>query len=274
MKPGSPFQGTLVAGLVAGAFLLAPLAGMAGPPPGTRSNGSLSAAAYPGLLLPSRTALIKSKYNERIAETPVRPGAPVRKGQVVLRLVSDEQAVRKTRAEAVVEQAKSRLERLRKVHTNQGVSEQALEQAETEHRIAVADFDMARIQLEERTIAAPFDGVLSERYVDAGASVEVGDPLVRVTALSPLRVEALLPQEALPALRRAGMVEIRLSFPDTVLHVPVGIQSIVVDPASGAFPLQLEIDNSARRLTPGVSCSVTLPGAGPPVARARDGKSK
>jgi RND family efflux transporter MFP subunit len=229
-------------------------------------------AVYDGLLLPGRTALIKSKYNERIAATPVRPGATVKKGQLVLRLVGDEQTARKTRAEAVVEGIRSRLERLRKVHESQGVSEQALEQAETELKIAQADFDMARIQLEERSIVAPFDGVLAERYVDAGASVEVGDPLLRITALSPLRVEALLPQEALPALRRIGLVEVRLSFPDTVLQVPVGIQSIVVDPASGAFPLQIEIDNTARRLTPGVSCRVTLPGAATAVARVRDGR--
>jgi RND family efflux transporter MFP subunit len=235
---------------------LLPPASTAQQPPAAEARAKPS--TYDGLLLPSRTALIKSKYDERVEEVAVRPGALVKKGQLMLRLLDSEQRVQVERTQALLEQANAKLERIRSVHKSQGISDEILEEAQTKARLARADHDMARIEYEERSILAPFDGVVAERYVDPGASVETGDPLIRVTAMTPLRVEALLPQEVLPSLSEKATIEVKLAFPDTTLFLPVQLQSVVVDPASGSFPLHLEVDNSRRRLTPGVSCRISI----------------
>jgi hypothetical protein len=39
----------------------------------------------------------------------------------------------------------------------------------------------------------------------------------------------------------------------------VELGPVVVDPASGTFPLQVEVDNARRLLVPGVSCKVAIP---------------
>jgi membrane fusion protein (multidrug efflux system) len=218
---------------------------------------------FPGIVLAGRTALLKSKQDESVSAVAVAVGDEVRRGQVLLQLNADESKVLRDRASAVMEKARADLERTRRIHEQDGVSDDQLEAAETSFLIAKADFELADLEVEKRSLRAPFDGVVAERYVDPGTSVEVGDPLIRVTALDPLRVEVLLPETVLHALSGPTLVECTPAFPDTTIRVTVKVGSIVVDPSSGTFPLEIELDNSARRLVPGVSCRVRVPTARP-----------
>jgi RND family efflux transporter MFP subunit len=219
---------------------------------------SLAAQAFNGLLLPASTALIKTKYDEQVAEVAVEVGSRVSAGQTLLRLVDDEQRVTRDRAAALTDRARAELKRLDALRKSEGTSDQLLEQAQTALRVAEADLQLAEIRFKERTIKAPFTGIVAERYVDPGASVQEGDPLVRVTAVTPLRLEALLPEEMLSRMRGHARVEVSLTAPDTVLVLPVRLGTVLVDPASGTFPLHITIDNTQGRLTPGASCTLRI----------------
>ncbi|MGH7731098.1 MAG: efflux RND transporter periplasmic adaptor subunit [Candidatus Eiseniibacteriota bacterium] len=217
-----------------------------------------SRAGFDGMLLPAQTALMKSKFDDRVAEVPQPLGARVRKDQLLLRFADDEYRVGVERAAAVLDRARSEFERARQLHEQAQSSKEEFERAETTLRLAKADHDLAVIRLRERSIVAPFDGILAERYVDPGASVGQGDPLLRVTSTSPLRVEVLLPESMLPVLRGRPMLKVTLASPDTVLWLPVRRVPALVDPASGMLPLQVAVDNARGRLTAGVSCRVEV----------------
>jgi RND family efflux transporter MFP subunit len=205
--------------------------------------------SFPGVLVPGRTALIKSKYDDQVASVLARVGTRVRRGQLLLRFRD---------ALYRVERAQGDFDRAQELHQQQSVSKEQLEKAQTSLRLAKADLELARIRLEERSVYAPFTGVLVERYVDPGASVEAGDPLLRVTALTPLRVEALLPEDALARLKATSRVQVTIASPETTLWLTVQPTPFVVDPSSGMFPLHLTVDNSRGRLIPGVSCRVQI----------------
>lgn len=213
---------------------------------------------FSGMLLPCQTALVKSKFDDRVAEMPLPLGARVKSGQLLLRFEDDEYRVAQERAAALLEQGKSDFDRAKRLHDQNQLSAEEFERAQTTVRLAKADYDLASIHLRERSIVAPFDGILAERFVDAGASVEKGDPLLRVTAMTPLRVQVLLPESMLPKLKGLPVLKVSLSSPETTLWLPVRHLPILVDPASGMFPLQLEVDNARGRLTPGVSCRIEI----------------
>lgn len=213
---------------------------------------------FSGMLLPCQTALVKSKFDDRVAEMPLPLGARVKSGQLLLRFVDDEHRVTRERAAALFELAQSNFDRARRLHDQNQLSAEEFERAQTALKLAKADYDLAGIRLKERSIVAPFDGILAERFVDAGASVEQGDPLLRVTATTPLRVQVLLPESLLPSLKALPVLKVSLSSPETTLWLPVRQPPILVDPASGMFPLQLEVDNARGRLTSGVSCRVEI----------------
>lgn len=221
---------------------------------------------FDGMLLPGQTALIKSRFDDRVAEVPEALGARVRKDQLLLRFADDEHRVGLERAAAVLDRAQAEFDRARQLNEQSQLSKEEFERVQTAFRLAKADHDLAAIHLRERSIVAPFDGILAERYVDPGASVGQGDPLLRVTSISPLRVEVLLPESMLSALRGRPTLKVTLASPDTVLWLPVRRVPALVDPASGMLPLQVEVNNTRGRLTAGVSCRVEVI-QGPPVRR-------
>lgn len=217
-----------------------------------------AARTFPGILLPSRSALIKSKVDESVSSVNVRVGSTVRRGDVLVQLDDREERIQRERAAAVLEREAANLNRVKELHAQGGASEEALETAQTRHRLAKADAALADTRLAELRIRAPFGGVVAERYVDQGTSVEVGDPLVRITALHPLRVEILLPEDMLPFLRGVTEATLIPSFPETSLAVTFDSGTLVVDPASGTFPVEMQVDNREGALVPGVSCRVVI----------------
>ena len=231
--------------------------------------GSLRSAAGPqalpadaqefsGVLLPGMTALIKSRYKERVAEVPFAQGSRVQKGQLILRFADDQYRVERDRAAALLERAQADFDRAKQLNEHHDLSGQEFERAQTDLKLARADLELATLRLTERSILAPFGGVLAERHVDPGASVDEGDPLLRVTAITPLRLEVLLPETLLARLRSLPVLQVTLASPETTLRLVVRKVPVVVDPASGMFPLQIEVDNSRGRLVPGVSCRVRI----------------
>ena len=243
------------------AFLAAPALSAAQPRP---QAASATRPGYDGMLLPGQTALVKSKFDDRVAEVPEPLGARVRKDQLLLRFADDEFRVGVERAAVVLARAQAEFDRARQLHEQAQMSKEEFERLETTLRLAKADHDLAGIKLRERSVVAPFDGILAERYVDPGASVGQGDPLLRVTSISPLRVEVLLPESMLPVLKGRPTLKVTLASPDTVLWLPVRRVPALVDPASGMVPLQVTVDNARGRLTAGVSCRVeVVPGARP-----------
>lgn len=229
-------------------------------PAGSDDDPSLSTGSrvFPGILLPARTALIKSPRDERIASVAVQVGDLVKRGQLLIELVADEERVTRERAAAVLEQARDELDRARRLYAENLTSDGTLETAETAYRIARADHELDSLRYAESFIRAPFDGVVAEIRVDPGTSVEMGDNLVRVATRLLLRLEVLLPEEMLPAFTAATVLEVRPSHPDTTLRLPVYARPLVVDPSSGTFMLEIEVPNAAARLIPGVSCQVAV----------------
>jgi len=253
MRVSFPVQAPVVLCFLAGCILAAALPASAG-------------QSFPGVLMPGRTALMKAKYDDRVARVPVRVGSRVRKGQLLIQLNDDEAAAERDRAAALLERAKAQFVRAEKLHADKSISDAEYERVRADHKIALADLALARVHVSERALRAPFDGLVADLYTDEGASLKEGDPLVRVTALNPLRVEALLPEEMLSRLASAQRVRVTLASPETTLWLPAPHAALAVDPASGMFPLHLEVGNARGRLIPGVSCKIELPpraGSGP-----------
>lgn len=233
---------------------LAPAAGTASAP-GVEANGT------PCFLLPEKSAVLKAEVSRRLAEVAVEPGRIVRKGQLLVRFVDDGERILLERATVVLARAEQNLDRLRRLHEEEGLSLDALQEAEAAAGIARAERDLARFRLEELSIRAPFDGVVVERFVSPGASVEEGETLCRVVGLTPLVVEARIPERHLAALRGGGRVRLRVTSPDTLFTVALPGLAPVVDPVSNTFLVRLLVDNAAGRFVPGVRCRVEIPEA-------------
>jgi RND family efflux transporter MFP subunit len=116
------------------------------------------------------------------------------------------------------------------------------------------------VELEKTRIVAPFDGVVSQRFVRLGQYVHIGDRLFQVTGDSPLEVRFTLPAQQGAALRRGSQVtvaataEFHDTTPATVTHI-----SPVVDPGSGTIEVTAVLSRKVPGLLPGMVASIRVP---------------
>ena len=205
-----------------------------------------------GKIEATRKVDVSSDITGRIVDLPVREGDMVQRGQIVVRIdpTQYEAAVQRseallagaiasqTQAQANKDQAERAFTRARDIRAQnvQLVSQEALEQAETAHRIAVANLeavsrqvDQARAglresqdQLSKTTITAPMAGRVTRLAVEEG---EVAVPgtfsretglLMTISDLSVIQVTVKVDETDVVRIHNRDSAEITIdAFPDT-----------------------------------------------------------
>jgi membrane fusion protein, heavy metal efflux system len=135
-----------------------------------------------------------------------------------------------------------------------GRSDEAIER----RRLAARELALAVAQLEQRTIRAPLDGVVVERFMSSGEFVEQ-KPVLRIAAIDPLRVDVLVPAAAFGQVSVGMKGSVLPELFNTSRHVAtVKTVDRVIDAASNTFRVRLELPNPNRALPAGLRCKVDL----------------
>jgi RND family efflux transporter MFP subunit len=139
------------------------------------------------------------------------------------------------------------------------VAKQDVALAELTHQLAQLELDRARAQLEQRTIRAPFDGIVTERALGPGEFVRMDANIVTLARIDPLNVEAYLPVRYYGSLK---VGDVGVVHPDEPVggeyEAKVSIVDQVFDAASGTFGVRLTLPNPGNRLPGGQRCHVTF----------------
>jgi len=170
--------------------------------------------------------------------------------------------VRKTdlhRAEAMREAGINTQEALDHVRYDLAATEFEVERQRGEMQSAQATLKSLDLELEKTKIAAPFDGVVSQRYVRTGQYVNVGERLFQITGASPQEIRFTLPERDATVLRRGALVTVsptadfRETTTASVTHL-----SPVVDPGSGTIEVTARLTHRIPGLLPGMVASVRV----------------
>jgi len=204
------------------------------------------------------------------------------------------------RAEAAVEQARATVEqsraevefadvnhqRLKAIHdrdadvlpqqdvdqarASDGVARAKLKSAETQVKVLEAALAGAKAELDTlqaldqySRIEAPMTGVVTQRFVDPGALVQVATssrtqaaPVVTIARLDRLRVLADIPEPNVTQVHPGTRVTLLVSGESVVAKVTrIGI---VLDPASRTMRTEVDVANPGGRLRPGMTVQVSL----------------
>lgn len=249
------------------------------------SDPLLAAQPLGCLIEPQQVAEVGSPVIGVVQEILVERGERVSKGQVLALLrteveraalgvaasraqtEADEQAARADLAFArqKLDRAKDLLEKkfisqqgLDQVRTEYEVAEQKLAQAREQRRIAERELGLAAAQLGQRSIRAPFDGLVAERYVAVGERVE-DKPLFRVAAIDPLKVQVVVPAAYYGKIALGASASIQPQLPQvSAVSARVTLVDKLIDAPSNTFRVQLELPNPDLALPAGLRCQADL----------------
>jgi RND family efflux transporter MFP subunit len=121
----------------------------------------------------------------------------------------------------------------------------------------------AKIQLDDCTLRAPFDGVIARRLVEPNENVKPKAPVVRFQDVDEVRVAVDVPEAFMSsALSRSDIVEVLAEFTGAPgRQFPVRIVEVAqeADPTTRTFPVRVGMKSPTDiKLRPGMTATVAL----------------
>ncbi len=238
------------------------------------------------LVKPEMYIDISSPVNGILETVAVNKSDTIVKGQVLAKLVASiEQAkVEIAKQEALMDNlvyakivkrayAIRKAKRIKGLFKENASSAQEQDDAATEVIIAKTDLAQAKLdrtkntlklalaqaELKQKTILSPIDGIVVERYLMLGESVQ-NQPILQIAKINPLLVEAVASAELFGKIKAGMMVEIKPDFPvNSSYKATVSTIDRIIDAASGSFTIRLELPNPDAKLVGGTKCMAIFP---------------
>lgn len=141
----------------------------------------------------------------------------------------------------------------------EGPREEVIAAAEAEAAASAARAEMARDQLDRATIRAPYDGVITRRYVSPGSWVSEGDNVFTIQQLDRVKVAIQVPEGQFRNIRLGDTFKVTFDSLDGYTTDGTITQIIPsAEPRSRAFPVRVTIENGDGRLASGMLARVSL----------------
>ena len=226
-------------------------------------SADAGAAIYVGTIEEEASASLSFPVPGTVARTFADEGQRVRQGQLLADL--DPTSARRTfeAAEAALNQAKDACERLRQLHDAESLPEIQWVEAQTRLRQAESAFGIARKNLEDCSLSAPFAGVVGRRQASAGENVLPGVPVMTLLRIGSVKVRFSVPEQEIAGLgaeSRIGVVVAALG--DRAFTAGRIEKSAVANPAAHTYDVRAALPNDGGELLPGMVCRVTVSPAG------------
>jgi membrane fusion protein, multidrug efflux system len=232
----------------------------------------------PGNIQANRSASIYARVDGYLKQWYVDIGDHVHEGQVLADIEAPQIDANLREAQAQLELAKANLklaqtnsERSQQLFANKVNSQQELDTVLATGSVQQANQDTATASLENaqqmkayEQVKAPFDGVITARYVDVGSlvtsgSVKTVQKLFDLAQSDPVRVFVNVPQSDVSRVQPGTNATVKVDeYPNETFTGKVTRDAGAFDQASRTILLEVDVPNPAGRLYAGMYAHVTL----------------
>ncbi len=226
-----------------------------------------------GLIVSRHVSSLSSRVDGLVAKVLVEAGDFVEAGEVLIELDKVLAEYDALRSGAALEEARARLRESRRKQAELGklLKNQYLAKSSYEAAAAAVQIDKAMVKrlqaayrhsqelVRQHRITAPFAGLVSRRFVEAGQWLKVGDSVLELFDVDALRVEVAVPQRYYAALKTGTAVIIHAdALPERPLPATISRIIPVADRTAHTFRVYIAIDNRQRLYTPGMSAQAVF----------------
>jgi membrane fusion protein (multidrug efflux system) len=212
-----------------------------------------------GTLAARESVTLTAEVSGHVEAIHFREGTEVEAGALLVELDAGQQRARVARAEARLEEARLDLERARELRVDRAIAQAELDRLEAAFASARAELDLARADLAERRLRAPFTGRIGLRGVSPGSLVSPGTPIATLYAPDPLELRFGLSQRLLRDLVPGLPVAARSdAFPGRTFSGEIARIAPGVDPDTRSVAVEAELPNADGRLRPGLFMQVEV----------------
>ena len=226
----------------------------------------------PGDVQPFKQATVYARVSGYLAALNVDRGDRVAKGQVLGRVTTPETELQLGPLIASYAAKKAVADRLRPLVPKGVVADIDLEKADADAQAAKSEVDRLGALRSFDMIRAPFDGVVTRRYVDVGAlmpaptgATQSAQPLVDIADTTRVRVVVYVGQRDATGIQLGDTLSVMRD--EDPLHPVAGKVTQIphdLDPRTRTMWVECDLDNPDGKFVPGVFVTVTLAVPAPP----------
>jgi RND family efflux transporter MFP subunit len=215
---------------------------------------------------PTQSATLYGKVSGYVTSMAVDRGDAVKAGQVLTTISSAETDQQYEAAKRDLENKERVWARQRELVGHGWTSQQSADQAGTAYTMAQAVLAQDETLKSYEQIRAPFDGVVTARFVDVGALVQnsttnktSNQPVLTIADDSRLRVDVYVEQRDVPHIHVGDVADVADGAnSERKVKAKITRTSGELDQRTRTLFVELEVDNSNHFLVPGSFAYVTL----------------
>lgn len=202
---------------------------------------------------------ITAKVSETVERVHFESGQAVSAGAPLVTLSGSQQRASLVEAQATANEADRLYNRQAELADQQLIARAQLDTQRATRDAARARVAQVRAQLGDRTIRAPFAGVLGLRQVSQGALVTPGTVIATLDAINRVYVDFPVPEGALAGLAEGQRVTgSATAYPGMEFSGTVENVGSRIDPGTRTLDVRADFPNPDHRLRPGMLVEVRL----------------
>ncbi|MEE3234303.1 MAG: efflux RND transporter periplasmic adaptor subunit [Candidatus Latescibacterota bacterium] len=228
--------------------------------------------SFDGTMHPQNVAEISSLTGGRITDQTVRIGDWVNKNQVLMEIDKRRLLLTQKLSNIELEITTERLKvskktfaRVRKMYADSLISEEDFDKskyervtAEAQYSAALANFEVAQLNLQDSYVRAPFAGQISTIHVSLGETVMAGTPLLRLAATDTLLIRATVNASDLTSLQLNRPARIIWAQEAKSFSAKLRAFTTVADPINHRYAVELTSPNPPKFVAYGALVQVEL----------------
>ena len=202
---------------------------------------------------------LTAKVSEIVQDVHFESGQQVAAGQTLVTLKGDAAQAALVQAEATYAEAERLYRRQKELADQQLIARSQLDTQLALRDAAAARVRQARADIGDRSVRAPFAGVLGIRQVSPGSLITANSTIATLDDLSRMYVDFQVPEAALASVAAGNTVTAgATAYPGETFEGTVETVDARIDPTTRAVTVRAVFPNLDRKLRPGMLLDVRL----------------
>jgi len=226
-----------------------------------------------GRLVPGRQVVFSAQVTGIVMQLKADVGAKVAAGDSLVKLDPTDYTLALNQAsanllsiQAKLSAAENSYKRAQRLLPEKAITPELFDDVEAEYRASQAQatqlaaaVDIARQRLKKTVIEAPFDGHITQRFVELGQNVAPGDPVMGIADMKIMRVRIHVNEQDYVDLDKDDPVTVMVeAFADESFTGRIDKIGIQADPRTNTFEVEIKLENPQFVFKAGLTARVSI----------------
>lgn len=224
-------------------------------------SDSSSEYFYSGTVKEENTTALSFPVMGTVSNVYAAFGETVSKGQLLATIDESSMQSAYKAAKASLHQAEDAYNRMKELHEKGSLAEIKWIDIQSKYRQAKSLEEMAKKNLDDCKLYAPYDGVISSKSVETGQNVAPGVPVFNIVSRRNMNVRISVPENEISRIEKGQRAVIVIpALDDMKLGGVVSEKGIQANPISRSYEVKIKIDesSSAGNVMPGMVTEVYI----------------